>query len=47
MRDVVYFHWHGATLELLVLAAYAVIGAAATTIVFKLRAPPKPAIPPG
>jgi hypothetical protein len=46
MRDVVYFHWHGATRELFVLAAYAALGAAATAIVFKLRARPKPAVAP-
>ena len=38
MRDVVYFHGHGSTHELIVLAAYAVLGAAVAMIAYRLRA---------
>jgi hypothetical protein len=37
MRDVVYFHGHGSSHELIVLAVYAVLGAAAAMIAYRLR----------
>jgi len=37
MRDVVYFHGHGSTHALIVLALYAVLGAAAAMIAYRLR----------
>jgi hypothetical protein len=37
LRDVVYFHGHGATRELLVLGAYAILGASVALIVYALR----------
>ena len=37
MRDVVYFHAHGSSHELIVLAAYAVLGAAVAMISYRLR----------
>ena len=39
MRDVVYFHGHGAMNALLVLATYAILGAAATIILYRVRRP--------
>ena len=40
MRDVVYFHGHGSSHELIVLAAYAVLGAAVALIAYRLRTGP-------
>jgi hypothetical protein len=40
MRDVVYFHGHGSARELIVLAVYAVLGAAAAMIAYRLRTRP-------
>ena len=40
MRDVVYFHGHGSSRELIVLALYAVLGAAAAMIAYRLRTGP-------
>ena len=37
MRDVVYFHGHGSTHALIVLALYAVLGAGAAMIAYRLR----------
>jgi uncharacterized phage infection (PIP) family protein YhgE len=37
MRDVVYFHGHGSTQALIVLALYAVLGAAVAMIAYRLR----------
>ena len=39
MRDVVYFHGHGARNALLVLVIYAIVGAAATIILYRARRP--------
>jgi hypothetical protein len=39
MRDVVYFHGHGARNALVVLAIYAVVGAAATIILYRVQRP--------
>jgi hypothetical protein len=44
LRDVVYFHGHGITGALLVLAAYAVLGAAFALIVSRVRAGAEPPI---
>ena len=38
MRDVVYFHGHGSSHALIVLAVYAVLGAAVAMIAYRLRA---------
>lgn len=38
MRDVVYFHGHGSSHALIVLAIYAVLGAGVAMIAYKLRA---------
>jgi hypothetical protein len=38
LRDVVYFHGHGSSHELTVLAVYAVLGAAVALITYRLRA---------
>ena len=38
MRDVVYFHGHGSSRELIVLVVYAVLGAAVAMIAYSLRA---------
>lgn len=43
LRDIVYFHGHGATRELLVMAAYAILGASVTLIVHTVRSRAKPA----
>ena len=43
MRDVVYFHGHGSFHELIVLAVYAVVGAAVAMIVYSLRTRPRAA----
>ncbi len=40
MRDVVYFNGHGSSHALIVLAVYAVLGAAVAMIVYRLRARP-------
>ena len=40
MRDVVYFHGHGSSHELIVLAVYAVLGAAVAMIASRLRTRP-------
>jgi hypothetical protein len=40
MRDVVYFHGHGSSRELIVLALYAVLGAAVAMIAYRLRTRP-------
>jgi hypothetical protein len=40
MRDVVYFNGHGSSRALIVLAVYAVLGAAVAMIAYKLRARP-------
>ena len=37
MRDVVYFHGHGSSRELIVLGVYAVLGAAVAMIAYRLR----------
>jgi hypothetical protein len=37
MRDVVYFHGHGSSDALIVLAVYAVLGAAVAMIAYRLR----------
>jgi hypothetical protein len=42
MRDVVYFHGHGATRALLVLALYAILGAAGAIAAYNLRARDEP-----
>jgi hypothetical protein len=39
MRDVVYFHGHGTRNALVVLAIYAIVGAAATIILYRVRRP--------
>jgi hypothetical protein len=39
MRDVVYFYGHGSSHALIVLAVYAVLGAAAAMIAYRLRTP--------
>jgi uncharacterized phage infection (PIP) family protein YhgE len=38
MRDAVYFHGHGSSHALIVLAVYAVLGAAVAMIAYRLRA---------
>jgi uncharacterized phage infection (PIP) family protein YhgE len=40
MRDVVYFHGHGSSHELIVLAVYAVLGASVAMIAYRLRTRP-------
>jgi hypothetical protein len=47
MRDVVYFNGHGSTHALVVLALYAVLGAAVALIVYRLRVRPEAATVPG
>jgi hypothetical protein len=41
MHDVVYFHGHGATMALIVLGIYAILGAASAITINALRAMPK------
>jgi uncharacterized phage infection (PIP) family protein YhgE len=43
MRDVVYFNGHGTSRGLIVLALYAVLGAAVALIAYRLRARPEAA----
>jgi hypothetical protein len=43
MRDVAYFNGHGATHALLVLGAYAILGAIGAMVVYRLRTRAKPA----
>ena len=43
LRDIVYFHGHGATRELLMMAAYAILGAFVALIVHAVRSRAKPA----
>jgi hypothetical protein len=43
LRDVVYFHGHGSTRALIVLALYALVGFAVATGVYRLRCHTKPA----
>jgi hypothetical protein len=43
LRDVVYFHGHGSTHALIVLALYALVGFAVATGVYRFRASTKPA----
>ena len=40
MRDVVYFHGHGCTHALIVLALYAVLGAGVAMTAYRLRVRP-------
>ena len=40
MRDLVYFHGHGSTHALIVLALYAALGAAVAIVAYRLRACP-------
>ncbi|HET6998825.1 MAG TPA: hypothetical protein VFI03_09560 [Solirubrobacterales bacterium] len=43
MRDLVYFHGHGATRALIVLALYAILGAALTTVAYRAKQRPQQA----
>ena len=43
MRDVVYFHGHGSSHALIVLAGYTVLGAAVAMIAYRMRARPRAA----
>jgi hypothetical protein len=42
MRDVVYFHGHGSSQALLVLALYAIVGAILVVAVYRLQGRPAP-----